>query len=150
MRSLVATDQNSSRSTRSSIFARVENGLQPLGVTITQAVPIYLEKILRNSLEDSWLKYARSGKFIDDHIMIGGLSEMTWSFGTLVATPSVALKVRVASTQQGTGRRNTLNAISGMIQRKFMMPQNVTFVAPLVFNNHWGVCIAKSISIEVL
>ena len=131
-------------SNRAALVANVETRLVRIGVSITPGISIYLSKILRSGIDQSWLKYARQGQFIDDHIMVGALSEMTWKVGTLIATPDVTAHIHAAANLRDADRRSTkINEISNMIRRNFMSSNDITFLVPISLSSHWGICIAR-------
>ena len=127
-------------SNRAAIVANVQTHLARIGPSITPGVSIYLPKILRSGIDQSWFKYAGQGQFIDDHIMAGASSEMTWKVGILIATPDVTAHIQAAANLGDADRRSTkINEISNMIRRNFMSNNDITFLVPISLSSHWGI-----------
>lgn len=123
----------------------VRGFLRSVGVTETPALRNYVGKFLRNKdLESDWLLHTREGEWCDEHLMMGALSEMTFQFGTLIATPVlVQLVKRAINATTVDQRRNIIGSIRGKIEKHFADQENACFIVPITVQNHWGVIVAR-------
>ena len=131
-------------SNREAKVANVETRIARIGASITQGIITYLSKILRSGIVQSWLKYARQDQFIDDHIIVGALSDMTWKASTIIAKLDVTAHAQPAPNLRDADRRSIkINEISNMIGKNFVDNNDITFVVPIFLSSHWGTCIAR-------
>lgn len=115
------------------------------GVPETDGVHAYLQKVLRDgNLESGWLIHTKEGRWCDEHLMMGAMSELEFRFGTLVATPNVVQLVKQATIARNPDRKQGfIESIKDRIEKHFTDQENACFIVPITVENHWGVIIAR-------
>ncbi len=56
--------------------------LKDAGVPESTAVSVYVNKELRSGYSSSWFKHLKAGSYMDDHLIMGAVSEMDFRLGT--------------------------------------------------------------------
>lgn len=121
--------------------------LHECGVETSSVIDEYVRKIVdfsRNTdLVPNWILQGKSGKMMDDHLLLGGLSEMDFPLGTVVPHPNTNEKILALSKMTG----NTSQNISELVERfRWVMSRGSSskVVIPLADNRHWAIVVVEN------
>jgi len=128
--------------------------LQSLGVdTDNEYIRQYVEKIFKNSdsarsandLVPNWLLQVRNDHMMDDHILLGALSQMDFPLGTVVVPPSTSVKFISAATQADkTLRENILSGLVDRISPLLRCSDTRTVLIPMAHERHWCLVVSSN------
>lgn len=124
-------------------LANFQSVLSSRGVPITAAVSAYIGNILKTSLSTDrvpiWLNLINNTGMMDEHILLGALSQLDLPYGTVVFPPQ--------STERMIGLLNNeeTRTIKDMASKlKYLVDENsCTVIAPFAHNGHWGMVIVE-------
>ena len=118
--------------------------LEDEGLPQSDIVTSLVLKEIQNGPERSWFRLLNVGEFVNEHLIYGALSEMTFPFGTFIAPAFIALEMfNVSKLPKGDERKKRTRALAGKLKPTFRGHSAVTYFVPFEINVHWGLCMAE-------
>ncbi len=121
--------------------------LKDAGVPESTAVSVYVNKELRSGYSSSWLKHLKAGSYMDDHLIMGAVSEMDFRLGTVVTSTLTSSKIVTAACQSSND--SAVRNIADRMKHLFMVGDDVTLIVPVAHflngtqSRHWGAVFVK-------
>jgi len=117
--------------------------LGEIGVDVDDAVKAYVSKIKEggSSRNSDWLRLIKTQCMMDDHILMGALSEMDFPLGTVVVPPNTAHKVLAAA--EGEADEDAIQGLTNRLKPLFTLSHETKVLIPLADERHWGMIVVS-------
>ena len=121
------------------------NNIIAAGAVLTDTAKAYVTRIHTSGA--SWLDTTAKASMIEQHILLGALSEMDFPFGTIVVPPGTADQMRSVATWNPTQYDRIVRETAKRCCQVLYGQIDCTVLVPMVHNGHFGLLIAKDYKI---
>lgn len=122
--------------------------MEIMGVTVDEDIQRYLSNFDSSSSSSSganstWLQYIRPKRFMNETILIGGMSELDFPFGTVISHPNTNQRLMGAVTNRNLDLSVWAAGISDRFRHLMSRGSQTNVMFPVAHNLHWGMVIVK-------
>lgn len=125
--------------------------LQKLGVLVDEDIEAYVTNIVSTtascsthaSSSSSWMHYIREGRFMNESILLGGISEIDFPFGTIISHPNTNERILGIANNPKVDLKLRAADVSKRFSRLTSRGSQSTILVPMAHDLHWGMVIVE-------